>query len=222
MPSATPCVNSHARRASRPAAAKPADSYFALATARPRRSHPGFSGAQIGWQLALGDNVGDGEAAARLEHPEGLAQQACLVSSEVDHAVGDHNVDGVVGQGDASMWPLRKWTFSTPAAALFARRGPASRRSCPGHRRSRWGRRDVPRAGRRCRHHCRDRAPSRPVELGQSGRIATAERGLDGGIGQLTALLRLVETAAEARRRCPCRGSSLGRSPVITASADSA
>ena len=51
--------------------------------------------------VGVGDHVGDGEAAAGAQHARGLAEDLRLVGGEVDHAVGDHDVDARVGQRDA-------------------------------------------------------------------------------------------------------------------------
>ena len=48
----------------------------------------------------VGDHVGDGEAAAGAQHARGLGEHDALVGGEVDHAVGDDDVDGGVGQRD--------------------------------------------------------------------------------------------------------------------------
>ena len=82
-----------------------------------------------------------------------------------------------------------------------AARARASRRSCPGRRRCRSGRRAWPRGSRRCRRRSRGRAPSRP-----SRRSATAvglPQPSDARIAasrQLAALFGVVESFAEARR----------------------
>src|SRR5262249_8648633 len=54
--------------------------------------------AQFNWQMPLDDDVRDREAATGLEHTEGLAQHARLVTAQVDHAVGNDNVHAVVGE----------------------------------------------------------------------------------------------------------------------------
>ena len=92
--------------------------------------------------LAAHDHVGDGEAAARLQHAERLAQHAVLVGREVDDAVRDDDVDRVVGQRDVLDLALQELDVGEPALALvLARPAPASRRSCRGRRPCRSGRR---------------------------------------------------------------------------------
>ena len=56
----------------------------------------------------VGDDVGDREAASWPEHPRRFAKDRRLVSGEVDHAVGDHDVDRVVGQRHRFDRPLQE------------------------------------------------------------------------------------------------------------------
>src|ERR1044072_5561780 len=56
--------------------------------------------ARGGVHVGVGDHVRDGEVPARLQDPRGLADHAALVGGEVDHAVGDHDVDRVVLERD--------------------------------------------------------------------------------------------------------------------------
>ena len=44
------------------------------------------------------DYVGDGEAAARLEDTEGFAQHAVFVGGKIDDAIGEDDVDRVIGK----------------------------------------------------------------------------------------------------------------------------
>src|SRR3970040_1763758 len=59
-----------------------------------------------GGYLATHHDVRNREAPARLEHPESLRQNAVLVGREVDHAVGDDDVHGVVRERDLLDLPL--------------------------------------------------------------------------------------------------------------------
>ena len=52
--------------------------------------------------VGVGDHVGDREAATGPQHAR-LGEDLALVGGEVDHAVGDHHVDGLVGSGISSM-----------------------------------------------------------------------------------------------------------------------
>ena len=112
--------------------------------------------------VLIGDHVRDGEAPARLENPRRLRQHPRLVSGEVDHAVGDHDVDRFGGQGDR-LDLARAATRRSRLRPCAGSRGPgpASRRSCRVRRPCRSGRPAWRRAARRCRRPSRDRARSR-------------------------------------------------------------
>ena len=81
------------------------------------------------WRTASGTSprdhhVGDGEAAAGPQHAEGLAQDAVLVGGEIDDAVGDDDVDGVVGQRNVLDLALEELDVGGAGLALvFARQG---------------------------------------------------------------------------------------------------
>ncbi len=60
----------------------------------------GRGGELLGVGAAGGDQVADAEPAARAQHPGDLAQDGGLVHAEVEHAVGDHDVDRGAGQRD--------------------------------------------------------------------------------------------------------------------------
>src|SRR5438105_4790880 len=49
--------------------------------------------------VSHGDHLRDGESPARLEDSEGLVDDRTFVGGKVDHAVGDDDVHGVIGQG---------------------------------------------------------------------------------------------------------------------------
>ena len=61
-------------------------------------------GAALGalrWREAIfGDDVGDAYAAAWREDAEGFCEDARLVGAEVDDAVGDDDVDGLIVEGE--------------------------------------------------------------------------------------------------------------------------
>jgi hypothetical protein len=50
--------------------------------------------------VLVGDDIGDREPAAGAQDARGLGEHLGLVRREVDHAVGDHDVDGRVGERD--------------------------------------------------------------------------------------------------------------------------
>ena len=104
------------------------------------------------------------------------------------------------GSGIASITPLRKWTLATPASRAFA---PGEREHLVGHVEAV---RDAGRADAARGEDHVDAAARAEVEhdlalvqLGDRGRVAAAERGGRGRLGQLAALLVGVEALAEAR-----------------------
>src|SRR5512132_941159 len=56
--------------------------------------------ADLGRDLAPGDDVRHRKAAAGLEHTKGLPQHAVLIGREIDHAVRDDDVYGIVRKWD--------------------------------------------------------------------------------------------------------------------------
>src|SRR5712691_2178209 len=52
-------------------------------------------------EVILGDDVGDSDAAAGYQHAEHLSEYRWLVGGQVDHAVGDHDIDRRVRQWQA-------------------------------------------------------------------------------------------------------------------------
>ena len=161
-------------------------------------------GAQIGRQLALGDDVGDGEAAARLQHPVGLAQHLPLVAGQIDDAVGDDHVDLSSGRGMSSMCPLRNCTFSAPAVGLVLL---GQGQHLVGHVQAIG---EAGRADASGREQHVDAAATAQVEhgfawfeLGQRGRIATAERGLHGLLRDGGDVVVGVEVAGDRIGRGP-------------------
>ena len=130
--------------------------------------------------FAADDDVGNGEAAAGLEHAERLAQDAVLVGGKIDDAVRDDHVDRIVGQRNVLDFAFEELDIRRrPPSAGSPGPARACRRSCRGHRLCRWGRRGARRAARRCRRRSRDRARSRPagVRRARSGCRSRARRG---------------------------------------------
>ena len=140
----------------------------------------------------VGDDVGDGEAAAGLEHAGGLAQHLRLVGREVDDAVGEDDVDGVGRQRDRLDVALE------PVHVLDARLrlvGAGEVEHLVGHVEAvggaggadaAGGEQDVdPAAGAEVEHGLA------LVQLGHGGRVAAAERGEQ----------RRCRAARRARRR---------------------
>src|SRR5207302_6134291 len=55
------------------------------------------------------DDIGYGEASSRLEHTKGFAQNAVLVCREIDHAIGNDDVDRSVRQWNLFDLTLEKF-----------------------------------------------------------------------------------------------------------------
>ena len=131
--------------------------------------------------LPLRHDVRDGEPAARLQDPERLAEDAVLVGREVDDAVRDDDVDGVVGERDLLHRPLQELDVRRARLRLvLAGEGEhlvghveavgLARRADPLRREE-----DVDAAAGA---EVEDDLPL--LELREGGRVAAAERGLDG------------------------------------------
>jgi hypothetical protein len=69
----------------------------------------------------LRDDVADAEAATALQDAGCLGKHRGLVERQVDDAVRDDDVDGLVRKRDSLDLPLRKCAFATPAAWALAR-----------------------------------------------------------------------------------------------------
>ena len=76
----------------------------------------------LGWELGKRHHVGDGQAAARLEHAVRLAQHRPLVGREVDHAVRDDHVDARRGKGKRFDRPLEERRVAHARARLVRAR----------------------------------------------------------------------------------------------------
>ena len=143
-------------------------------------------------------HVRDGEAAAGLEHTERLAQHAVLVAGEVDDAIGNDHVDRVVRQRDVLDLALQERHVLEAALALVLL---GDGEHLVGHveaERSSGGS-DAARG----QQHV-DAAAGAQVEdgftrlqLGECGRIAAPERGLEREIGDFALLARIVEVRGD-------------------------
>ncbi len=72
--------------------------------------------------VAMYHNVRHGETATWLEHAEGFAENAVLVGREIDDAVGDDDVDGVIGQGNVFDFALEELDILDTGLALILAR----------------------------------------------------------------------------------------------------
>ena len=74
--------------------------------------------------FAAHHHVGDGDAPTRLEHAKRLPQHPALVGGKIDHAVRNHHVHRVIGQGDILDLALEKLDVCHPGLSLiFAGQG---------------------------------------------------------------------------------------------------
>src|SRR6267378_3307855 len=80
--------------------------------------------ANVGGDFTANDDIGDGEAAAGPEHAESFTEDAILVAREIDDAVGDDDVDGIVGKRNVFNGALQKLdVFDAGFFLVFAGEG---------------------------------------------------------------------------------------------------
>ena len=197
MPSATSCVKS-TLMLSKPAASSPASySPFGEAPAmqptKPPRSARSSGESRSSATTSLIPIRPPG-----LQHPGDLRQHRGLVGREVDDAVRDHDVDRGRRQRHVLDHALEE---DRVAHARLRRVRPCQRQHLVGHVEPE---REAGLADAPCREDHVDAAAGAEVEhglplvqVGDRGRVAAAERGERGRLGQLTALLRVVERLAE-------------------------
>src|SRR5271157_719102 len=171
--------------------------------------------ADFGEHPAFGDNVGNGQAAAGFENAEGFGQYAVLVGREVDDAIGNNDIDRVVGQGNVFDFAFEELGV-VHAGLLFVLVGEGQH--FVGHVEAVGfaAGRDAPR-----REQDVDAAAASEVEdcfagfqFGQRGGVAAAERGQHGGLGELAGLFGVVEVAGDGVAAIEAGG---GRSATGTA-----
>ena len=146
----------------------------------------------------FGDDIADPDPPARPQHPADLCQHRRLVGGQVDHTVGDDHVDRVCGQGDLLDQPLQEVHVSdTRFTSISAGEG----EHLIGHVQP------VGSAGltdplRREDHV--DAAARAQVEydlalvqVGNRGRVPTTKRREHSRVGQLAALLDVIQRLAE-------------------------
>ena len=128
------------------------------------------SACSFGRQRRLVDHIRDRQPAARLQHAKRLAEHLRLVRHQIDHAVREDHVGGVVG--DRQMLELAKAELDIARRRSWLRfraLSSASRASCrrrshgPSRRPGR--RRESSRSRRRCRDRSRSRRASTPQSL---------------------------------------------------------
>ena len=148
--------------------------------------------------VRVGDHVRDGEASPRPQYARGLADHAALVGAEVDHAVGDDDVDAGVRERDLLDVALEELDVLD---ARRARVGTRQREHLVGHvepdrlagrARRGGGDQDV---GAGARAEVEHRLAL--VQIGDGGGDAAAERGVDDRFGRALRVAGAVERAAE-------------------------
>ena len=141
--------------------------------------------------FAADDHVGDGETAARLQDAERFAQHPVLVGGEIDHAVGNDDVDRVVGQGNVFDLALEKLDVLDAGLALVLA---GESQHFIGHVEavSFAGRADAPGGKQHVDAAARAKIEDgfAGIELGQGGRIAATERRETASCGILARLAR--------------------------------
>ena len=131
--------------------------------------------------VGVGDHVGDGEAAAGAQDAGGFAQDLALVAGEVDHAVGDDDVDAGVGERHVLEVALANSTLSSAGLGGVGARevehlvGHVEPDGAAGGADAAGGDQDVGAGARAEVEH-----GLALVQVGDRGRNAAAERGLDG------------------------------------------
>ena len=165
-----------------------------------------------GRHLAAHDDVRYGEPPAGLEHAKCLGEHAILVRRQVDHAVRDDHVHGVVGERDRLDLALQELdVVDTRLALILARQREHLVRHVQAVRLA--GRSDAP--GRQ-QHvdaaagaEIQDRLTRR--QLGERRRIPAAERGGDGLFRQLSGLILSVQVRRDRVAAAPGRGAATAR-----------
>ncbi len=148
--------------------------------------------------MAARDDVGDGEAAAGAEDAEGFGEDAVLVGGEVDDAVGDDDVDGVVREGDVLDLSLEELDVGEAGLELVLAGegehlvGHVEAVGKTGSPDAAGGEEDV------------DASAGAEVEddlageeIGEGGGVAAAEAGEDGVLGEYARLIGRVEIAGD-------------------------
>ena len=151
-----------------------------------------------GREVVLGDHIGDADAAARLEHAEGLGEHGWLVGGEVDHAVRDDHVDRVGGQGDGLDLALEELDVG---GAGLGGVGAGQGQHLLGHVQpvGLAGGADPPGAQEHVDPAARAQVQDglALVELGHRGGVAAAQAGQQRGVGELVAVQGGIELGAE-------------------------
>jgi hypothetical protein len=146
-----------------------------------------------------------------------VVEDLLLVRRQIDHAIGDHDVDRVRGEGDVFDVPLQELDVRHAGLLAVPDRegehllGHVESVDLPGGPDALRGEQDVdPAAGPQVQH----RFPL--VELGDGGRVATAEAREHGSLREVLRVQRLVQIRAEPvplLRARPARVAAIARGP---------
>src|SRR5579875_980354 len=78
--------------------------------------------ANFGRHITPHDYIRYRETAPGLEHTKSFLNDAVLIGRQVNHAIGNHSVDGVVWQGDTLNFAFEKFDIlNTSLALIFTR-----------------------------------------------------------------------------------------------------
>ena len=153
---------------------------------------------EFGGDFAADDDIADGEAAAGFEDAEGFAEDAVFVGGEVDDAVGNDDVDGVIGEGDVFDFALEEFDVLDAGFLLIVAGegehvvGHVETVGLAGGADAAGGEKDVDTAA-----GAEIENGFAGLELGEGGGVATAEGGEEGGFGEGLRLGEGVEAAGD-------------------------
>ena len=204
---------------SKPARASLA-TYSYSCSAPAMQPNPHFhAAAHLFRHVAADNHVGDGEAAAGLQDAEGFAQDLVLVGREINHAIRNDDIDGVVGQGNVFDFALQKLDVLDSGLALVLAGegqhfiGHVEAVSFAGGADAPGGQQHVDAAS-----GAEIEDGFAGIELGQGGRIAATQRSEDSLFGDLPGLDSVVQigrdridaAAVKARARSATGASASG------------
>src|SRR5277367_801157 len=169
--------------------------------------------ANFGGDFAARYYVGDGEASAGLEHAEGFAQDLVFVGGKIDHAIRDDDIDAVVRERDVLDFAFQKLdVFDSGFAFVFVGEG----EHLVGHIEAVGfaGGSDSPGGEQHVDASARSEIENdfAGVQLGKRGGIAASERCLQGLLGNLPGLRRVVEIRGDGIASTRWRGTTAGTS----------
>src|ERR1043166_2985215 len=75
--------------------------------------------ADLGGNIATHNHIGNGEAAARPQNAKSFLDHSVFASGEIDHAVGNNHVHGIVGKRNVFDSALQKFHVRQPGLLLI-------------------------------------------------------------------------------------------------------